>query len=351
MCPPPAEASASNARDGTRHARNSPSTRSLEGIRPGAQLAAAVVKDLQPSRAGAAHELPVFEIIGGQIACGFVVAGVIRQYLVTKVEAEDGRQQLAVRVGDGQHLAVFAELLLQRFKVTLRQCRCAVAVHVVGVQAEEAVHAAIHFALQAVLDALAHHRALLARDGQHVGFFVGQDGLAEGDVHLLPWPIFMAALQLAQFQVIDTQALRQAFCLRFQQLRAGLIFSRHAAIDGEGQARQRLAEEHALDMRQRQHAGDAALLLRVQEVGLMSKHLQHDVLPAGAVEEGGLRACQHKGVPQRSAADVSGRKTFDGGHGSQLGALAPGRKIWSMRPQRKSCIRLCRRPSVRAMLT
>ena len=68
--------------------------------------------------------------------------------------------------------------------------------HVVGVERKEAVDAGVEFGAQSVLDALAHHRALLARDGEHVGLLVGQDGLAEGDVEVLLGPVVVAACEV-----------------------------------------------------------------------------------------------------------------------------------------------------------
>ena len=73
----------------------------LERVRAGADLAAAVVEDLATALAGAPHQLPVLEVVGGEIARGQVVAGVIRQDLVAEIEAEHARQRLAF--GRGFH--------------------------------------------------------------------------------------------------------------------------------------------------------------------------------------------------------------------------------------------------------
>ena len=67
-------------------------------------------------------------------------------------------------------------------------------------------------ARQPVLDALAHHGALLARDGQHVGLVVGQDLLAEGDVEVLRAASRRAGgAHIAEFEVVDAELLRQAW--------------------------------------------------------------------------------------------------------------------------------------------
>ena len=67
-------------------------------------------------------------------------------------------------------------------------------------------------------------------------------------------------------------------------------------------------------MTQRQYSGDSALLVGIQEIGLMAKDIAQDGLPCAAVEKRCLRAGQNKSVPQRSAADVPWSQTFDGGH-------------------------------------
>ena len=100
--------------------------------------------------------------------------------------------------------------------------------HVVGVERKESIDAGVDVAAQAVLDALAHHRALLARDGQHVGLLVGQDVLAKRHVEVLRRPVVVPGIDVAQFEVIDAQSLRDSLRLVFQGRRSGLIGRSHA---------------------------------------------------------------------------------------------------------------------------
>ena len=116
------------------------------------------------------------------MASAFVVAGIIRQYFVPEIEGEHAAQQLAIGASDCQHLAIVAKNLEQSFEITLGHGGCAMTMHVVGKELEEPVCVAVDCANEAILDALANHGALLARDGQHVGLDVGQDFLAKGDV-------------------------------------------------------------------------------------------------------------------------------------------------------------------------
>ena len=216
------------------------------------------------------------------------------------------------------------------------------AVHVVGVEREEAVDAGVDLAAQAVLDALAHHRALLARDGQHVGFFVGQDGLAEGDVQVLPRPVGVARLRRCAARGASTpRLLRELLGLVLPAPARGFgAVGRHAAVDGERQADQRVAEQQALHVRQRQHAFDAAVGFGVQEVRVVAEDLAQDLLPAGAVEEGGLGQAMTKASQRRAAAASCTDRRLDGRHGRSgmqrqlaIAGAARSRKMWSMRPQ------------------
>ena len=69
----------------------------LEVERTGAALAASVVEDARAALAGAPHQLPVLEVVGGEIARVRGVAGVVRQHLVAEVEAHHAAQRSAVR--------------------------------------------------------------------------------------------------------------------------------------------------------------------------------------------------------------------------------------------------------------
>ena len=98
------------------------------------------------------------------------------------------------------------------------------AVDVVGVEREEPVDRRVDLAAQAALDALAHHRALLARDGEQVRLDVGQDLLAEGDVQVLARPVGLARDAVAQLEVVDAELVRERARGRVQRgRRAGSV--------------------------------------------------------------------------------------------------------------------------------
>ena len=95
----------------------------LERERSRAALAPAKVEAAQATLAGSAQQLPVLEIVGGQIACRLDLAGVIRQHFVAEVETEHARDRLAARLGHRKDLAIAIESAPQRLEVTLRERR------------------------------------------------------------------------------------------------------------------------------------------------------------------------------------------------------------------------------------
>ena len=176
---------------------------------------------------------------------------------------------------------------------------------------------------------------------------VGQDRLAEGDVQVLARPAGVLALQLAQFQVRGAELLRDALGLGFQRRGGLVVVGGHAGIHRKRQAHQRMAEQQALDLRQRQHADDLPCPLGIQVERGVAEDVADQALPGGAVEEGGLRAPEHEGVPPRRHGRVGRGQPPDlqGVHAQWA------RKMRSMRPQRKSCSSICRRSSMRPMFT
>ncbi len=145
--------------------------------------------------------------------------------------------------------------------------------------------------------------------------------------------------------------------LRFLLQRQGrfLVAGGHAAVDAEGQAHQRMAEEQALDLGQRQHADDLAGTLRVEEIAAMAELLFDQPEPGGAMEEACAGAGQDKGIPGLGNSSVMRRKALDGEVGLHQAGLeieAPRpRKISSMRPQAKSPSNCLMRSWVREMFT
>ena len=76
------------------------------------------------------------------------------------------------------------------------------------------------------------------------------------------------------------------------------IGRRGAAVDGERQRDQRMAEQPALDLGQRQHADDVAVALGDEVVGAMAEDVFDDPAPADAVEEGRLGAAVDECIPR-----------------------------------------------------
>jgi hypothetical protein len=95
-----------------------------------------------------------------------------------------------------------------------------------------------------------------------------------------------------------------AECLRlqFQRLGGCRTGGRHPAIDRKGQGDQRVPEEQAFHLCQRQYPLDHTGTLGEKKVCAMTEDLAQDSLPAGLVEKGGLRTRFNEGVPacQRS---------------------------------------------------
>jgi hypothetical protein len=232
--------------------------------------------------------------------------------------------------------------------------RRAVAVLVVGVQLEEAVHVLVDHRAQLALHALAHHGALLARNGQQVGLGVGEQGAPEGDVELLARPLGLERLAIAQFEVLHAQATTE-FDGRPVQGAAGLVVDRgHAAVHGKRQRYQRMAEQQAPDLGQRQHADDLVAALGQQVVAGVMEHPFEDLAPAEAMEEARLRAGEHEALPAFAIAGQT-RPHADARIAEQgvLHGVHAARKpnTSSTRPQRKSPSRRSRRLSVLPRLT
>src|SRR5918996_5776205 len=83
---------------------------------PRTQLAAAEIEDLCPVRAGAAHHLPVHEVVRSATPRLLEAAAVVRQYLVAETEADDTAQRCAAThhrehfAGRPEHLQESAEV-------------------------------------------------------------------------------------------------------------------------------------------------------------------------------------------------------------------------------------------------
>ena len=336
----------------------------LEVVGAGTELAAAEVEQAAAARGRGLHQVPVHEVVAGHFARQVHPAAVVGHDFIAPVERQHGRDQAVVFRDDAAHLAFVAEDLLQQGKVFFREHRGAEAVHAARIRVEHAVDVGVDFAAQAQLDPLAHHRALLARDGVQVGFVVARDLLAEGDVQFLGVPAGVArvrALHAAVFEVADAELARQRIGGAVQHGQHGRMFGDRAAVHAERHRAQRMAEQAALDFGQRQHADDAAVLLDVVEEGLDAERSLDHRLPAGQVEEGGGGGGAHEGVPaavgfrlEQVQAQGPRRRCrraalFVGGFDDRVHGRP--RKMRSMRSQAKSRASASRRPSIRSIFT
>ena len=178
------------------------------------------------------------------------------------------------------------------------------AMDVVRVERKKTVCVAVNGADQPVLDPLADHGPLLARDGQHVVFNRWQDGLAEGYIEILGRPLRMAGRHVAELQMVHAKFARQVLRRIFQRCHGLGIDCRHAAIDGEGQGDQGVAEKPAPDMGKRQDSPDTGGVLRIEKMGRMPENLTDDLLPRRTMEEGRFGAIIDKRVPAQCARRV-----------------------------------------------
>ena len=76
-------------------------------------------------------------------------------------------------------------------------------------------------------------------------------------------------------------------------------------VDGEGKGNQRVTEQDALDVRERQHAFDAPGPLHIQKMRAMAKDLGDDLLPAGAMEKRRAAASCDESVPTRRLGPIA----------------------------------------------
>jgi hypothetical protein len=207
----------------------------LEVIRSGIDLRAAEIENAAAALAGPAHQRPVLVVVGREFARGGQIAGVVRQNLVAKVEAQYRRHGSALRIDDRLHFAIAAERRQQCVEVAARQRGGSMALDVVRVQIEEPSGIAIDLRFESALDPLAHHRALLARDGQQIGFDLGRQFLAKGHVQRLLRPFGFAPAAVAQFEMRDAQAARDLERRRMQRRDRTGIVGGHPGVRGERQ--------------------------------------------------------------------------------------------------------------------
>src|SRR5438309_1385743 len=159
------------------------------------------------------------------------------------------------------------------------------AVDVVSVQGKKAIGGHIDLAHKAVLDPLAHHRALLARDREHVGFDVRRDVLAKSHIKVLPRPFGAAALRVAYLEIIDAERSREIIRGRDQRSRRlGIVRSR-AAVDGKWKRHERMSEQATANDGERHDTRPSSIALGNQIMTAMAKDFFDDLAPADPMKE------------------------------------------------------------------
>ena len=163
---------------------------------------------------------------------------------------------------------------------------------------------------QTVLDALAHHRPLLARDRLHVALVVGLDRFTERHVEVRPLdpsrPPSACGARCRNSSALRPGPHQQALGMADQRRLAFRIGRQRAAIDAERHGDQRVAEQQRLHPPQRQHAGDRAVPFGETVMRAMAECGLDHLRPAGAMEERAGRHRLHESVPGRFAGSIQG---------------------------------------------
>src|SRR5258706_11344231 len=137
----------------------------LEVEGAGAALAAAVVEHAYAPLAGAAHQVPLHEIVARDLPRLLRPAAVVGEHLVAEVKGHHACNEPPVP-GHRQHLAVGAEDLPEDLEIAPGKNRGAEAVDALRVSGEESLYAFFDLALQPCLDPLAHHSPLQGDQGR-----------------------------------------------------------------------------------------------------------------------------------------------------------------------------------------
>ena len=222
---------------------------------------------------------------------------------------------------------------------------------VVRVKLEETIDTAIDLADQSALDALAHHRALLAWNREQVGLDLGQQRPAESHVQLLLRPVGLGPDAIAQFEVLHAEIAGQVDRSTVQCAAACRVTGGGTAVDRKRQRHERIAEEQAAHPGQRQHAAELPAAFGNQVMRAMPEHFLQDFAPLDAVEERRIGTRGHEVRPRLAVAVAirshRGRRVrfdrkIEGLHAASISNTR------SMRSQRKSERSRCSRDSVRS---
>ena len=124
----------------------------------------------------------------------------------------------------------------------------------------------------------------------------------------------MPAPRIAHFQMVDAQRLSQSLRLRLERDRSYFCHRGNATIYREWERHQRIAEQKAVHMGERQNTLQHTILLRIEEVGAMPEHVGNDFLPPGPVKKRRPFAGMHKRIPTPRSGAVIALKSLDRRH-------------------------------------
>ena len=127
----------------------------------------------------------------------------------------------------------------------------------------------------------------------------------------------MPGRQVAELEVVHVELASEILCRIFQRHGCLGIDRRDAAIDGERQPDQGVAEKPAIDMSQRQDAADSAVILGMEKMRGMPEHLLDDLLPGRTMKEGRFRTRKNERVPTQCGGGVGRIEMPDLEHGLQ----------------------------------
>src|SRR5260221_1580883 len=309
--------------------REAPILLEREGAR--AALAAPEIEGLEAAQRSVAQEMPIDEIIGTEVACRLARARVIGQHLVAEVKAHDAANRLAGVTHDAD-LAILAERRLQISEVAFGEDRRAEIAHAQGIESEEVVELGVLRHSELARQALADDCALLARDRPQIDFGIGIDGAAKRGVEIiLAGPVLMRPRELTVLEAVDPEPRHQGNSGAIESGAGSHVERCRAAIDAEGGGDERIAEEAAGDVDERQHAADHAVLLGKEIIGAMAEAIGDDALPAGPVKECRRAALRDESVP---FCDAVGGEFADDDPGLHALHAQPGNSASSTRSVR-----------------
>ncbi len=142
-----------------------------------------------------------------------------------------------------KHAAIVSKHLLQNAQVSCREYRSTQIPHTLGINPEQALCRFSPLTEQALLNAFAHHCPLSIGNGLQIHLVLGVNGLAEGVIQILYWPIRVAGLPVAQLQRAHPERICKTAGFLAQRLGDLLAIRNNATVNTKGQGRQGVAKQ------------------------------------------------------------------------------------------------------------